>query len=181
MPLPYMTQYAPGASLGISVSRLSDGLLWDFGVAQVYAASPGTPIQALTPGTGNFLGKYSYTIASTPQAQWADGFYCVNLHLMSASNLVVGLDEVTMRGGQYAGSSGASGLVLAPDGLDSIVVDGVNVRQAIAIILAHAAGNIDESVAGLSSVKAAGSPSTTRIVASTPATGRTVTSLVPPA
>jgi hypothetical protein len=95
-------QYQPGASLGYSIERLSDGTYWDFSTsgstAGMFCTNPASCIQALLEDAGNFCGRYCTTL-TTPSAQFADGAYCVTIHNTAASNQVVGELTVVMHGG----------------------------------------------------------------------------------
>jgi hypothetical protein len=99
-------QYPAGASLGYSIERLGDGLLYDFASsgasAGTFAASPATPIAVLPADSGMFSGRYKATLASTPAAKFTDGEYCVTIHDMNNANTVVGALSVTMRNGDDA-------------------------------------------------------------------------------
>src|SRR4051812_15088338 len=101
MALKIRIQYSPGASLGYSIERLSDGLLYDFGDG-TFKASPVTSVSTLTEGTGNFVGRYKATRASTPIEQFTNGKYAIYFHNMAASNFVVGLSEAVFYNGDDA-------------------------------------------------------------------------------
>jgi hypothetical protein len=91
-------------------------------------------------------------------------------------------DKFTFTGSNVNAQS--SGTVqLAANGLDLIVVEtGINVRQALAPILAAAAGTLSGATTSTVAIAAAGSPSTTRITASVDGSGnRTAVTLNLPA
>ena len=102
--------YSSGATLGYSIERLADGLFYDFS-SGTFTATPATQINPFTALSGNFSGLYRDTIASTPQAQFANGEYAVNLHNLGAANVVVGVISATMYNGDSAPvfPSGAGG------------------------------------------------------------------------
>ena len=91
----------PGATLGYSIERLADGLYFDFANA-AFTATPTTQVNSLTATTGNLIGLYRDTIASTPQAVFLNGEYAVNIHNIGASNAVIGVLGATMYGGDSA-------------------------------------------------------------------------------
>ncbi|HWE39235.1 MAG TPA: hypothetical protein VG406_21985, partial [Isosphaeraceae bacterium] len=93
--------YAPNSSLGYSIERLSDGLYYDF-AGGTFTATPATPINTLTAGTGNYIGLYRDTIATTPVAQFSNGEYAINLHNTAASNQVIGVLSAQMYNGDGA-------------------------------------------------------------------------------
>jgi len=100
-------QFQTASTLGYSIERLSDGLFWDFaaqgvGTGQTFVASPGIPIANLPEDSGNFAGRYKVTLATTPQAQFSDGDYCVTVHNSASANAVVGELISTMHGGDDA-------------------------------------------------------------------------------
>ncbi len=96
-------QFQTGSSLGFSIERLVDGTFWDFSTtsstAQTFTATPTTLIQSLPEGTTNFLGSYSYTLPSTPVAQFSNGEYAVRIHNTASSNSVVGILPANMYNG----------------------------------------------------------------------------------
>jgi hypothetical protein len=100
-------QYQTGSSLGYSVERLADGLLWDFaaagaGTGQTFTANPSVPVAVLPEDTGNFVGRFRSTLSSTPGTQFTDGDYCVTIHNAGNGNMVVGELVTTMHGGDDA-------------------------------------------------------------------------------
>jgi hypothetical protein len=96
-------QFQTGSSLGFSIERLVDGTFWDFSTtsstAQTFTATPTTLIQSLPEGSTNFLGSYSYTLSSTPVAQFSNGEYAVRIHNTASSNSVVGILPANMYNG----------------------------------------------------------------------------------
>src|SRR5689334_12301078 len=86
-------QYAAGASLGYSIERLADGLLYDFTptgtTAGTFTASPVVPIASLPADSGNFAGRYKVNLTPTPTSQFLDGDYCVTIHNQAGANAVV--------------------------------------------------------------------------------------------
>jgi hypothetical protein len=103
-------QHASGSSIGYSIERLADGLLFDF-ASSVFSTTPGTPIAALPEDTGIFAGRYKVTLSPTPPAQFADGNFAVTIHDLVANN-VAGQLEVLMHSGDDAPvfSTGAGGV-----------------------------------------------------------------------
>ena len=93
--------YPPGYSLGYSIERLTDGYFYDF-ASGTFTATPATQVNALTAAGGNLVGLYRDNIASTPQGQFANGEYSINLHNTAAGNAVVGLIGATMANGDSA-------------------------------------------------------------------------------
>jgi hypothetical protein len=104
-------QYQTGAALGYSVERLGDGLFFDFSDS-TFKSSPVSLIASLPEDTGNFVGRYKVTLATTPASQFTDGDYVVTVHNVSAANSVVGQLAVVMHAGSDAtvipGSGGSS-------------------------------------------------------------------------
>lgn len=101
MPLRIRYQYQSGSSLGFSIERLVDGLFFDFG-SSTFKASPGVAVASLPEDSGNFVGRYKYTLAATPPAQFIDGDYVVTIHNAAAGNLVVDELPVVMHAGDDA-------------------------------------------------------------------------------
>jgi hypothetical protein len=100
-------QYSTASSLGYSVERLSDGLLWDFvgagvGSGQTFTATPAVSVADLPEDTGIFVGRYTTTLASTPAAQFTDGDYCITIHNTASAFAVVGELVATMHNGDDA-------------------------------------------------------------------------------
>ena len=93
--------YTSGAALGYSIERLADGLFYDFSTS-TFVATPATLINTLPALAGNFTGLYSTTIAATPQAQFANGEYAVNIHNTGSANAIVGVIGATMYNGDSA-------------------------------------------------------------------------------
>jgi hypothetical protein len=187
-------QYPTGNALGYSIERLADGFLWDFSTS-TFAATPVTLTAALPEDSGSFLGRYKTNLSPTPSGQFSDGDYCVTLHNVAVSNAVVGMLSAQMHGGDdatvfasfgsgadplaaplpgsyAAGTAGArlAALVLAPNGLDGIPVEGMNLRQAMSPILAAACGVTSGAPGGPIVVKG-GNVATTRISASVDTAG----------
>lgn len=94
-------QYPTGSSLGYSIERLSDSLIYDFS-SLTFSSSPTSPISPLPEDTGIYIGRYKTTLASTPTAQFTNGDYVVTVHNKGAGNAVVGELAVAM----YNGSDG---------------------------------------------------------------------------
>jgi len=90
--------YSTGSSLGYSVERLGDGSFFDFADG-TFKATPITLIAPLPEDSGNFLGRYKVTLASTPVSQFSDGRYAITVHNQKASNAVVGELAATLRNG----------------------------------------------------------------------------------
>ncbi len=101
-------QYPTGSKLGYSIERLGDGLLYDFSNG-MFTSSPTTAIAGLPEDAGVFAGRFKLTLSPTPVAQFADGDYVVTIHDQGASNNVVAELGTTMRGGDDATASPASG------------------------------------------------------------------------
>jgi hypothetical protein len=99
-------QYQTAASLGYSIERLSDGLLFDFATVgptpSTFTATPSISIAALPADAGNFLGRYKANLTLTPPNQFTDGYYCVTIHNVAANNVVVAELSVEMHGGDDA-------------------------------------------------------------------------------
>lgn len=99
-------QFSPGYSLGYSIERLADGLLYDFSTtgatAGTFVASPASPLGTLTADAGNFYGRYKATLVPTPVAQFLNGDYCVTIHNKTASNAVIAQLGVVMNNGDDA-------------------------------------------------------------------------------
>jgi hypothetical protein len=99
-------QYPAGGLLGFSIERLSDGLLYDFAVvgptSGSFTANPTVAIAGLPADTGNFVGRYKTTLATTPASQFTDGDYCVSIHNLTTNNTVVAELQVEMHGGDDA-------------------------------------------------------------------------------
>lgn len=91
-------QYPTGSSLGVSIERLSDGLLYDFADG-TFKGSPGTLIQAVAEDVAPFLGRYKATLTPTPEAQFSDGDYVVTVHDAANAGQVVAELGATMKGG----------------------------------------------------------------------------------
>ncbi len=105
-------QYMSSASLGYSIERLTDGMRYDFSDG-TFKSAPATGVSPLTPESGDFLGRYSATLASTPVAQFSNGDYAVGIHNTSNANQLVGLLNATLYNGDDApvfpsGSGGGS-------------------------------------------------------------------------
>jgi hypothetical protein len=98
MALRIRLQNPTGASLGYSIERLSDGLLYDFS-SSTFVASPSTLICSLPEDSGNFIGRYKATLAPTPVAQFTNGDYIVTIHDRVNSNAVVAELPTTLFGG----------------------------------------------------------------------------------
>lgn len=99
-------QYPAGASLGYSIERLSDGLLYDFAIGGTsggtFTANAATPIAPLLADSGNFAGRYKINLSPTPPSQFVDGDYCVTIHDQASGNAVVAQLTVVMHGGDDA-------------------------------------------------------------------------------
>ena len=109
MPITVRFPYATGASLGYSLERLADGLLFDF-TGATFVSSPATLVASLPELTPNFPGLYGATLTSTPTAQFPDGDYSLNVHDTNDANLVVGVGTKVLAGGvEVAAGSGGSG------------------------------------------------------------------------
>ena len=108
-------QYRQGASLGVSLERLADGLLFDFATTGptvgTFTATPASMVAPLTADSGNLAGRYKSTISPTPVAQFADGGYCVMVHDMNNANAVVALIGASMAGGDDAPIAGGGSAV----------------------------------------------------------------------
>ena len=164
-------QYPTGSSLGYSIERLADGLLYDFSTF-TFTQGPTTLIAALPEDSGNFLGRYKATL-TTPTAQFTDGGYVITLHNTAGGNAVVGELAAVMHGGDDAPivtvgtNNDKAGYALAPNGLDTIQVEaGINARQALSPILASAAGVLLGAGTGTIVIKG-GNVAVTRITATT--------------
>jgi hypothetical protein len=96
-------QYQPAASLGCSIERLNDGLLYDFATvgptAGAFTASPSVSITAVPEDVGSFIGRYKATLTTTSPTQFVDGAYCVTIHNMASNNIVVAELGVDMHSG----------------------------------------------------------------------------------
>ncbi len=106
--------YPPGFSLGYSIERLIDGLYYDF-ADSTFKATATTPVNALSVLAGNYVGLYRDTVTSTPQAQFTNGEYSVNIHNMASANAIVGLLGMTMYNGDSAPVFSAGGAVAGGD------------------------------------------------------------------
>ncbi|MDB5350783.1 MAG: hypothetical protein JWN86_2030 [Planctomycetota bacterium] len=99
-------QYAAGASLGYSIERLSDGLLYNFApsgsTAGTFTAAPTTVVAPLPADTGSFVGRYKVNLTSTPAAQFVDGDYCITIHNVASGNAVIAELDVVMHNGDDA-------------------------------------------------------------------------------
>lgn len=111
-------QYRQGASLGVSVERLADGLFYDFAAtgpsAATFTATPASMVAPLAAESGNLAGRYRATIAPTPAAQFADGGYCAMVHDMNNGNAVVALLGASMVGGDDAPAAAGGGSGVDP-------------------------------------------------------------------
>jgi hypothetical protein len=112
-------QASPGQALGYAVTRLSDGLGLDFADG-TFKANPGTPVAALTEGSGIYAGLYQATLDPTPVEQFPDGEYQVTIHDTAAANVLVagGLLAALLHGGDDAPvfpGSGVGGTLTAAD------------------------------------------------------------------
>lgn len=165
---------AGGQTLKASIQRQSDGLLYDV-ADSTFKTTPTTLLQTVPEGTGSFIGRYRLQITPTLVAQWTDGTYIVGIHDNAQANLVVQLLAGTMKNGDEAP-------YFPVDFNGTIVETGINARQALALILAAEAAQLSGAGTGTITIKAAGTPATTRIVASTDTIGnRTALTLTPPA
>jgi hypothetical protein len=97
----------PAASLGYSVERLSDGLLYDFADG-TFRSVPASPISPLTAGSGSFARRYTATLTPTPTGQFPDGDYSVAIHDAGAGNAVVAELPDVMANGDDASLSPAA-------------------------------------------------------------------------
>ncbi len=173
--------YQSGATLLYSLYRPSDQKRYDF-TGLSFQASPSDGLAALPEGSGSSAGLYRATLA-TPAEVFTDGPYEVEVHDGSRSNLVIGVMAVVLKdGADVSLSPSTGGASLAADALDAIPVEGgVNAREALALILAAAAGTITGAGTGTLTVKAPGSGAS-RIVAHVDGAGnRTSTTLALPA
>jgi len=93
--------YTAGSALGYSIERLVDGFFYDFS-SGTFTATPATQVNPLAAPTGNLSGLYRDNIAATPQAQFANGEYAVNIHNMGASNALIGIVGATIYNGDSA-------------------------------------------------------------------------------
>jgi hypothetical protein len=93
-------QYPTGSSLGYSIERLRDGLLYDFSNG-TFIASPATLISALPEDTGSFLGRYKITLVTQP-SQFTDGDYVISVHNTATGNTVVAELATVLHGGDDA-------------------------------------------------------------------------------
>lgn len=91
-------QYPSGTTLGYSIERLSDGLLYDFSDF-TFKSTPVTVIASLPEDTGSFAGRYKVNQASTSTSQFTDGDYVVSIHNLDENRLVVAQLAVVMHGG----------------------------------------------------------------------------------
>lgn len=85
MSLRIRTQYLPGAALGYSIERISDGYLYDHSDG-TFKATPVTPVTSIPELEAPRIGIYAVTIASTPTNQFTDGHYAVAIHDMSLTS-----------------------------------------------------------------------------------------------
>jgi hypothetical protein len=99
-------QYQTGSSLGFSIERLSDGLYYDFTAsgptAGTFTINPISALNSLPEDTGNFVGRYKALYTQTPVSEFTDGGYCITIHNVAVSNLVVAEMEIDMRNGDDA-------------------------------------------------------------------------------
>ena len=94
---------ANALTLGYSIERLADGLFYDFSTSTFAAlGSVATLTASLPADTGNYGGRYKVTLTPTPQAQFADGDYCITIHNSGASNAVLAELGIVMHGGDDA-------------------------------------------------------------------------------
>ncbi len=101
-------QYGAGASLGVSIERLADGLFYDFAAtgstAGTFTGSPTTPIRALPADTdtAHFPNRYRLNVTPTSNSVFLDGDYCVTIHDMASANTVVAELSAVMHNGDDA-------------------------------------------------------------------------------
>lgn len=90
----------PGESLAYSVERLADGALWTGLTANAFATSAGAtaPFMASLPASPGMPGRYEATIPDAITKNWADGNYCVDVHLAATGTVIACLGSV-LRGG----------------------------------------------------------------------------------
>lgn len=173
-----------GASLGWSIERLADGLLFDF-MTSSFVPTPGTPLRDLVAGTGNHVGLYQDTLTPTPTSQFTDGAYVIYIHDHGASNQVIATLTDVMVGGDD-GATSLPAVALRADGWNAINVDGMHPGQTLAAILSLIGGNLNRTLsAGTEQahfsrpVIAAATASTQRASATSTENGRNVT-ITPP-
>jgi hypothetical protein len=96
-------QADPGRALGYALERLGDGLGFDFADG-TFKLSPGTPVAALTEGSGIYAGLYRATLDPTPVEQFPDSQVQVTIHDTAAANVLVagGLLSALLHGGDDA-------------------------------------------------------------------------------
>src|SRR3954466_1681780 len=102
---------ATGSSVGYSVRRLADQLLYDFSDGN-FKANPITGIRALTESSGNYTGVFGETLTPTPTNQFVDGFYRIYFHDLSSANSVLDISLAQMSAGDdlaIASSTGGGG------------------------------------------------------------------------
>jgi hypothetical protein len=87
-------QYPTGATLGVSIERLSDGLLFD-NSDTTFKANPTSPIAALPEDTGIFRGRFKINLNST---QFASGDYAVTIHDQSLGTVAAQIAAVINNG-----------------------------------------------------------------------------------
>jgi hypothetical protein len=92
-------------TLGVSITRVVDGLQYDFSTS-TFVATPVQPTTPATEGAGPYLGSYSVVIPSLPAAQFTDGDYIFRVHDMTYLNAgqpsVVGVSGGPCKGGTFA-------------------------------------------------------------------------------
>jgi hypothetical protein len=122
--VPIGFQSAPAQTLGVSVRRLSDRLLFDHADG-TFKGSPTTRIAALPEGTGPDAGSYDLGLATVAD-NWPDDYYQFTVHDTGGDARVVGMMVAWIPGGDglappAAGGGGSSGPVtVAPASVAAI-------------------------------------------------------------
>jgi hypothetical protein len=140
------TSAATGSSIGYSIRRLSDRLLYDFSDGN-FKSNPITGIQAITESSGNYAGTFGVTLTPTPTSQFPDGFYRIYFHDLSSANVVLDISLAQMSAGDdltIASGTGGGGTAASPSAIASAVwryaiEHDINAGQALDIILAVSA------------------------------------------
>jgi len=179
-------------SRAYSLEYLPDHRRYDF-ADDTLKATPGTPLSPAAPDARGvvedvapYLGAYTATLPTALTATLPDGPYLVRWHDRTTGTVLDEVETALAGGVELSGGSGGGGgggpVVLAPDGLDLVMVeDGINARQSLALIGAERVGGWsypDPSNTGHVRWTAMGG-SQVRVDATFTATGRTTT-LTPP-
>lgn len=81
-------QYPTGSNLGYSIERLTDYTYYDFTTAH-FVVAPVVRIAPLPEDTGDFVGRYTTALTTTPANVFTDGDYVITVHDRGAGNAVV--------------------------------------------------------------------------------------------